>query len=151
MPSSVRWVAFTAAFLFVGTAQAAAQAGLLAAGCDSDDWTQAAGQQASLADDTLLASFALPAEMARFLAVGGGEAAACNAAYTCPSPKSCGSWSAPYDCDDPFCGGDSFCDAKGAPAWLQPTQKFRYCTLGNGSGCYEYSGLVSRRLHCGCI
>ena len=90
------------------------------------------------------------AEMARFLGAGGRDAASCNAPYTCPSPVSCGSWSAAYDCDDPFCGEDAFCTAKGAPAWLQPTQKFRHCVLQGGGDCYEYTVPVTRRLHCGC-
>ena len=80
-----------------------------------------------------------------------GEASACHGWYTCPSPKSCGSWSTYQDCDQPFCGWDDYCEYKsGGDATVQPRERFRYCVLGDGSPCYEYQ-VISWRLHCGCV
>lgn len=144
------WFVLGVAMLCLGASVAVAQDAALVPGFEGDAWAQGAG----FPDDGLLSPFTSPlamsGELALLMGLGGRDAPACHGAYTCPSPKSCGSWSASYDCDDPFCGGDSFCDAKGAPAWLQPTEKFRACTLGNGSSCYEYTVPTTRRLHCGC-
>lgn len=80
---------------------------------------------------------------------GGGLDAACHGWVTCPSPKVCGNWSTYGDCDSPCCGYDSYCEGKGLDATLQPRERFRICTLGNGSSCTEWQ-TYGFRLYCGC-
>lgn len=81
-------------------------------------------------------------------------APACQSASTCPDPKSCGSWSGYFDCEEPFCDLDPFCGAKvgqeEAPATFQLRQQFRDCILLDGSPCREYSNLIAVRRRCGC-
>jgi hypothetical protein len=80
---------------------------------------------------------------------GGGPDSACHGWTTCPSPKLCGAWSTYGDCDSPCCGYDSYCEGKGLDATVQPRERFRICTLGNGSSCTEWQ-TWSFRLYCGC-
>lgn len=78
--------------------------------------------------------------------------AACHGWITCPEPKSCNSnWSGFAPCDAPFCGWDSYCESKtpDGEATVQPKERFRSCTLGDGSICLEWQ-VYSFRLHCGC-
>lgn len=79
------------------------------------------------------------------------SAAACHGFSTCPDPKSCGGWSTLVACDSPFCdSADPFCESKGAlTATYQPKEKFRACTLSDGSQCLEWL-TISFRTHCGC-
>ena len=79
-------------------------------------------------------------------------AGACHGASSCPSPKSCGSWSSFYDCDAAFCGWDDFCITKtgSEEALVQPREQFRSCVLSDGSTCLEYSNTFTFRLHCNC-
>jgi hypothetical protein len=87
--------------------------------------------------------------LAAILAFATSAAAApCQGAPSCGT-TACTAWSAYYDCDAPFCGGDSFCDSKGTDAVLQPTERYRACTLPDGSQCLEFQHRT-RRLHCGC-
>lgn len=78
-------------------------------------------------------------------------AAACNATTSCPGggPPPSG-WSSWTDCDSSFCGNDSYCDAKGTDATLQPRERYRVYQYAGGSTCTEYQVAVFRA-HCGCI
>lgn len=79
-------------------------------------------------------------------------AGACHGTTSCPSPTSCGSWSTFYDCGQPFCAGDAFCEFKtGEDALYQPRERFRACVLANGSQCLEYQAGSAYRLHCRCF
>lgn len=77
-------------------------------------------------------------------------ASACHGATTCPGYLSCAGWSPFIDCDSTFCGYDSFCEAKGTDATLQPREKYRVCSMPGGASCTEYSDTYSFRVHCGC-
>jgi len=80
-------------------------------------------------------------------------AAACHWGSTaCPSPSSCAGWSTNYDCDAAFCEGDDSCVTIPNPngnATFQYREKFRNCTLQDGSSCREYQiSLVRKWCHC---
>jgi hypothetical protein len=72
---------------------------------------------------------------------------ACIADFTCPDPKSCGTWSIALECDEQclpqLCQG-------GAEGVLGRgfSNSFRDCTLGNGSACREWR--VTTFTFCGC-
>lgn len=71
----------------------------------------------------------------------------CIAATTCPDPKSCGSWSASFECAEQcqaqLCQG-------GAEGVLGRgfSNSFRDCTLLNGTACREWR--VTTFSFCGC-
>lgn len=79
------------------------------------------------------------------------EAAACHGFVSCPSPVSCGSWSSLFNCDSPFCDTHPSCDSKTPDgiAIVQLKERFRACTLANGSQCLEWE-LYSFKVRCGC-
>ena len=80
---------------------------------------------------------------------------ACNAAYTCPTPKTCGTWSAYSDCGtvgttclfNESCGicGRGSCNNGGYQRYRQRT---RNCTLTGGVPCVEWQ--VGGYLSCDC-
>jgi hypothetical protein len=71
----------------------------------------------------------------------------CVAATTCPDPKSCGSWSIPFECDEQclpqLCQG-------GAEGVLGRgfSNSFRDCTLADQTPCREWQ--VTTFSFCGC-
>jgi hypothetical protein len=67
---------------------------------------------------------------------------------TCPDPKSCGSWSGYYSCEDPFCEDDPSCYYSDF-ATYQFMNRFRACVLQDNSSCIEYQ-IIANRLYCGC-
>jgi len=90
---------------------------------------------------TLLSTASVPAAIAYE-----GLRLSCNGG-TCPEPKSCGSWSGWYACDDEFCEEDP-CVA--GIATFQTMERFRSCTLADNSNCVEYEHYADMR-HCGCF
>jgi hypothetical protein len=77
-------------------------------------------------------------------------AAACHSGGPCPNPTSCGGWSTLVACDSPFCDSHPSCDFKsGGVATVQLKERFRACTLADGSQCLEWQ-LYSYLVHCGC-
>jgi hypothetical protein len=77
-------------------------------------------------------------------------AAACHGYTSCPDPKSCGGWSTLVDCDSQFCDSHPDCDFKtGGTAIVQLKERFRACTLADGSQCLEWQ-LYSYKVRCGC-
>lgn len=71
---------------------------------------------------------------------------------TCPSPKSCNSWSDYYFCGEPFCNWDSDCEGRTNPngdASFRYQERFRDCFLVDGSHCREYQVGITR-LFCNC-
>ncbi|HEV7508628.1 MAG TPA: hypothetical protein VGS07_27360 [Thermoanaerobaculia bacterium] len=82
--------------------------------------------------------------------VSPAAAAACHGFITCPDPKSCASWTAFTACEDPFCDSHPSCDIKSnGIATVQLKERFRACTLSNGSQCIEWQ-TSSFVVHCGC-
>ena len=75
------------------------------------------------------------------------SAAACH--WGSCSPGSYGAWSPYVNCDPPFCGYDSYCDAKGTDATLQLKERYRVHNYPDGSQCTEYQ-VISYRFRCGC-
>lgn len=96
-----------------------------------------------------------------YLAQRGGNslvtrAAACNPTTPCPPEYgSCASWSAYYDCGDPFCGVYGHCgDPCGEPlcfgdATRQFRERYRVCFNQQAQPCTEYQR-TSVVLGCGC-
>lgn len=84
--------------------------------------------------------------------VSTAAADACNWPTTCPSPKSCNSWSSYYFCGDPFCSWDIECEGRTSPngdASFRYQERFRDCFLQDGSPCREYQAGITR-LFCNC-
>lgn len=73
--------------------------------------------------------------------------AGCMAATTCPDPKSCGTWSTAFECNETclssLCAGGA--EGRLGRAW---SNKFRDCTLLNGTACREWA--LTSTLFCGC-
>jgi hypothetical protein len=79
------------------------------------------------------------------------EAAACHTWQSaCPEPKACTGWSSLVNCDSPFCDSHPACDSiSGGVAVVQLKERFRDCTLSDGSHCIE-GELYSFKVRCGC-
>ncbi|HEX6904405.1 MAG TPA: hypothetical protein VF789_32150 [Thermoanaerobaculia bacterium] len=71
----------------------------------------------------------------------------CHSAIPCPEPKACSNWSAAYYCGTPYCDYSPICDDI---ATFQLREKFRACTLQDGSTCLEYAKVSTARTSCGC-
>lgn len=71
----------------------------------------------------------------------------CMAATTCPDPKSCGSWSTGFECNETcqsnLCAGGA--EGRFGRAF---SNQFRDCTLLNGTTCREWA--LTSILFCGC-
>jgi hypothetical protein len=89
----------------------------------------------------------------------GAKAAACNGTVTCGTEySSCASWSAYYDCGDPFCAVYRWCGDQCAdptfgcfgPAMRQSREQYRVCFNAQGQSCTEYRSGALTVLGCGC-
>lgn len=85
----------------------------------------------------------------------------CHGEVTCPDPKSCGGWSAFYDCGtqclyNRACGGcppigqDLTCVPDGTKGLYDYSEQFRTCILQNGHSCTEYHRSAGYVISCGC-
>jgi hypothetical protein len=85
----------------------------------------------------------------------------CHAPTTCPNPASCAGWSTSYACGtfcgfSRACGGcgpiqtDPECIPDGTPGQRTKFERFRTCTLQNGTSCTEYSVTMGGVTECGC-
>ncbi len=77
------------------------------------------------------------------------RADACHGDVSCPNPSSCANWSTLYSCGEPYCDYDPVCAKEGDLATFQPRERFRACTLQDGSTCLEYM-VAPRGKSCGC-
>jgi hypothetical protein len=109
---------------------------------------------AQLEEDRLPAVSAAPSSLTgsgpAAFAAGAASARLAGCLYnSCPEPKSCGSWSAWYDCGGLDCAYDQLCASKGTEATIKLQERFRDCKIQNQTPCREYEHR-SVRLHCGC-
>jgi hypothetical protein len=85
----------------------------------------------------------------------------CHGLVACPNPASCAAWSSPYTCgticgNSRECGGcgplneDPFCVPDGTKGLREVYERFRTCTLQNGSSCTEYTITTGLVIDCGC-
>ncbi|HEX6901699.1 MAG TPA: hypothetical protein VF789_18370 [Thermoanaerobaculia bacterium] len=74
----------------------------------------------------------------------------CHSSIPCPEPKACSNWSAAFNCGTLYCDYHPICAKTGDLATLQPREKFRSCTLQDGSTCLEYAAAPALRTACGC-
>lgn len=87
----------------------------------------------------------------------GTKALACHSTTPCGSQySSCASWSASYDCGDPYCGIYRWCgDVCGdlgcwGPALRQGREQYRVCFNSLGQSCTEYQSTGASVVSCGC-